>query len=321
MKNRRILTKLPALLLTLALLMSMASAGSLFPTADNLFGVAMPDMRFAVGREPDGVEAVDGGEKHIYRGFTAEEYALFGRYAAAEGMTLDGFVTENRIFTAVLSLNGASVTMGYAWDPSEAWILYPENTRPERVASQAEWPRDGILPNISRAFGVPVPRLETLLPGHPAAEKDRAKTFAEKAWKKRHDLFRYTGITVQDYNAVGECLARMGYSAGDSRGEDGVLYATVTNSNGALEVSYDLQAQVFTFFCPELYYLCDTAEYDAAPREAAEETESLPGQDARAAASALPDLREMFSIPMPSLGEVLHRYPDEVARAADGSQE
>ena len=108
-----------------------AMADGLFPKSYTLFGVIMPDIRFAIGRDADKVEISNNGEKLLFNGFTAEEYELFGCYAKAEGLRLKEKTYKDGTLKAELSKFGVSIIFEYAYDSQKASLFYPINVRKE----------------------------------------------------------------------------------------------------------------------------------------------------------------------------------------------
>ena len=253
--NKKRFIHIAALLLSSLLLPFSAFAGSLFPSADSLFGVAMPDMRFAIGREPDSVDKTAESETHIYTDFTAAEYTLFSRYLAAENVTLKSFGTEMSLFTAELELNGGTIIMKYDSVSWVAWIIYPENTRPERIASVAELSREGILPDLCQLFGsVPMPSLGDALHRYPDDVTNMADGSQEQRW---------SGVTDADFEAFGAYLTAWGASLRDYAVTESGFFATVEREGSFFSFTYGPATGIATVTYP-------AGVYDERQREAEE---------------------------------------------------
>lgn len=272
-----------------------ASAGSgLFPKSDALFGVTMPDIRFAMNREADSTEETPEGEKLIYTPFTPADYEAFGAYAKASGMKLEEKACQDGTLTAVLSKDGSAITFQYCYGEKTASVLYPADVRREQEKNTG-MTSGSILPDLSHAFGAVIPSIMEILKNHPAPET---------AAKNGHDEICYSGISVKDYNNINAYLTDIGCKATESRVENGVLNVSLSLLNGEFSVCYDLSNQKFTFICPELYYV-----------------ETVIGKAAHTDQLVLPNIEETFGTVLPRLSAALLRYPDKKETRADGSYE
>ncbi len=264
--------------------LSAVAAESLFPAPDELFGVTMPDIRNAVGREPDAREETDEGLTMTYEGFTIGDYDTLDVYVTAAGLELRSQIVSRGVLTADLTRDGASIILEYSYSNRRASMTYPEGTRLERTANRPAG-KTSVLPDIRRIFGAAIPDLSEELPLHPSA-----KTVRENGT----DMICYTEVSIQDYNKINSHLTALGCSAVEWHADQGILYATMMYGKGAFTIRYELEEQRFTFICPELFY----------PEAARAAT--LPSD----AELVLPSALEAMGAILPRISTALLRRPD-----------
>ena len=85
-------------------LMKISHASALFPKSDTLFGITMPDISFAVGRDADKVEIGPEGELVIYNSFEPADYEAFGLYAKVAGLSIQNQTFLNNDLTFELEI-------------------------------------------------------------------------------------------------------------------------------------------------------------------------------------------------------------------------
>ena len=107
------LRMLPVLLALCMMSPEMGTAAGLLPSADSLFGVTMPDMRFAIEREADEIENSDKGQTYIFHSFTNADYQNLDRYLASDGMKLKASSAENKMIHADLEKEDAVIACTY----------------------------------------------------------------------------------------------------------------------------------------------------------------------------------------------------------------
>ena len=280
------------LLLIILLLMSVAPAYALFPKSDTLFGVTMPDIAFAVGREADQVETVPEGERVVYTSFRPADYEAFGKYAKAAGLTLKKQSFQDGMLSVELEKDGSSITFRYNYDEKKASLLYPSGVRKEDQKNSAKL-SDSLLPEVNKAFGAVIPSIQSVLKNHPA----------EKTLKTNgKDEIRYSEITISDYNAINTYLTEIGCSVIDSGTKDNVLLANLKLNGKTFSCRYDMANQTFSFICPELYYV----------------NNELP-KTVKAEQPILPSIENAFGVVLPRISTAIFRYPDKKETLEDGS--
>lgn len=287
--------RLAVLLAALLVCVWSAAGESLFPAPDELFGVTMPDIRLAVGRDADACEETDDGLILSYEGFTIGDYDTLDAYMAGAGLTLKSQIVSRGVLTADLTRDGASVILEYSYSNRRATVTYPEGTRVEREAHPPV-KKAGVLPDIRQIFGAAIPDLSEELPLHPAAAATR---------ENGADMICYTEVSIQDYNKINSHLTALGCSAVEWHADHGTLYATMMYGKGAFTVRYELEAQRFTFICPELFY-------PEAPRKASLSPE---------AELVLPSALEAMGAILPRISTAILRRPDRAETTDAGYRE
>ena len=288
--------RLLAMALICALLPLAALASGFFPAMDDLFGVTMPDISNAVGREADSVEETVSGTVYTYSPFLVADYDAFDAYVSAAGLTVGSHTVEDNVLTTTLSKDGESLVFEYSYTGRSASLTYPENTRLELEAHPAPEGTQGTLPDIRRIFGAAIPDLSGVLSLHP-----NARTVRENST----DMIRYTEVSIQDYGRINTHLTALGCAAVEWHADDGVLFATMSYGSGAFTIRYDMQAQTFTIICPELYF-------DEGVKKA---------EIAADAELALPSPMQALGAILPRISTALLRYPSSTETTEDSYTE
>ncbi len=277
------LVRMMILCLSLLLIIGPAGAESLFPSPDELFGVTMPDIRYAVGREADEEQMNDDSRTFTYTGFTVQDYAALDAYLASAGLRVKDHALADSTLDVVLEKDGADITLRYNYPERKASLVYGAGTRLEKNAHAKG--TGTVLPDLRYQFGIAIPDLSGQLPLHPSAQTVKEGTL---------DVIRYPEVSRADYALINEHLTALNYETLEWHADSGVLYATITDSKGALTLRYELQAQRFSMICPELYYIDSS-------RNAVKAADS---------ALILPDLQEAMGAILPRVSSALLRYPD-----------
>ena len=82
---KRIVSIITGIMLTCML--TGAIAGGLFPTTNEMFGMAMPSVGIVINRVADGQCDMDSGSQETYLNFTIDDYRAFGQYLAGRIMS------------------------------------------------------------------------------------------------------------------------------------------------------------------------------------------------------------------------------------------
>lgn len=284
----------PLLLLMIFLsFFCVTPAFALFPNSDSLFGITMPDIRFAVSRDPDQEETVPEGERVFYTSFQPADFEAFGKYTKAAGLTLKSQTYQDRTLTVELEKDGAIITFQYNYDEKKASLLYPTGVRKEDSKNSAKQ-SDSLLPDVKKTFGAVIPSLQSLLKNHPAV----------KTYKRSNgtDELRYTEITISDYNSINTYLTEIGCVVENSQTAGNVLTVVLKLLDSIFTCQYDMTGQTFSFICPELYYV----------------DPNLPRTDT-ADKLILPNTDEAFGAILPRISSAILRYPDKKETHEDGS--
>ena len=272
-----------SLLFVLIMLISTACAESLFPSPDELFGVTMPDIRYAINREADSQEQTAEGFTMSFSTFTVQDYEAMDAYMSSSGLRESNHSLCDNTLTVVLTRDGADITLRYNYPERKASLVYGAGTRLEKAAHAKG--NGTVLPDLRYQFGIAIPDLSGQLPLHP-----KAQTVKEDAL----DVIRYPEVSRADYAVINEHLTALNYETIEWHPDGGVMFATITDSKGALTLRYELQEQRFSFICPELYYL-----------DGSRSAEMVAG-----GSLILPDLQEAMGAIMPRISSALLRYPD-----------
>ena len=283
---------LPILFAICVWLPGMAAGASLLPSADSLFGVTMPDVRFALDREPDASEDTAEGQTFVFQSFTPADYRALDKYLASYGMKLKASSSEGKRIYADLEKDDAVITFTYDYPEKTASMFYPSSVRIEQEASKAP-KAEGILPVLEQTIGTAVPNFRKILADHPEPETDQAAD---------HDAIVYSGITEEDYSRINGYLTDRGFALHEWHLEKGILNAEVERGEEMLLLQYSLTAQQLTWVCPELYYEEDALDMPKKPKQ-----------------DALPEFSVVFDAVMPRISSAILRYPDETETMDDGS--
>ena len=155
--------KIVSLILSVILLISYCNAESFFPTTDEMFGITMPSVAYAIDRGPSTTTSNDEGLTESYELFTLNDYDLFGRYIANAGCRCDEYTIENGILTISIKKDDATITFTYDIKNQTAFIHYPKNTRPEKEKKQDASIEVSLLPDLGTLFGAELPSFDGIL--------------------------------------------------------------------------------------------------------------------------------------------------------------
>lgn len=219
-----------AVVLLMLLCGTTAMASGLFPKSEELFGVIMPDIRFAVGREPDSIEKGSDGETFVYQSFTPSDYDAYGQYAKAEGLKLKHQDVTDGTLTAELEKDGSSITFQYNYAKKEASVFYPADVRREKEKSDAKL-SGTILPDANTIFGKGLPRISTAILRYP----DNKETLQDGSYCET-----YQNFGEQDYASFSSYLKEAECSVGSYYIDDqGALVIPLTMGESSFVFTYD----------------------------------------------------------------------------------
>ena len=290
--SKATLVILLVLLVITIMLSATAAASGFFPSADSLFGVTMPDMRLAIGREADEEKTTEDGTIFVFRTFTPLEYQELDRYIASDKMKLKASSAEGDTLHLELEKEDATIKFTYDYPQSVASMFYPSGVRIEQEAHEIT-ETGTILPTLDRAIGTAVPNFRKIF-------KNRPEPYI--ATDSECNEIVYNGITEDDYIMINSYLSALQYETKAWHTEGAVLYVTIERNGKELTLQYSLSEQRFTWVCPMLYFEEDASEMSKKSQQ-----------------PILPELSSVFSAVMPRISSAIHRYPDETETTEDGS--
>ena len=233
-RNRTSFICITAILLTIVF--SAANAAGLFPEMDELFGLSMPSVGLAIGREADEQSETETGSKEVYHHFESNDYLAFGQYLAGIGAKVKDYKTENSTLTVTISVRGAIFVFTYDWVEHTGTAIYSEGTRAEKQIEGTK-PGESILPSIE---GV-MPSVEFAINRKPDEEMNSAEGLVQK-WNSFSD---------EDYLAFSAYLAETGAQLKDSRLDAGILNAEISLNGLSYQFVFDWNAQTASVIYPE----------------------------------------------------------------------
>lgn len=215
---------------------SVSYASGLFPSMDELFGIAMPSVGLAIGRAADEQTETDAGEQETYLNFSSEDYVIFGRYLTGCGAAIKEYSSEGSIMSVVISVRDAEMYISYDWSNKVATAIYPSGTRAE-TELKAENKGDSILPPVggvmpSAAFAI--------------GRKPDKQSSGEEGLTLSWDTF-----SDDDYNTFSAYLAEAGTVLRESIIEMGVLDAELVLNGFSFRFIYDWNKQSAEAIYPE----------------------------------------------------------------------
>lgn len=220
----------------LALVFTVAYASGLFPGVDELFGVSMPSVGLAIGREADALEEKENESRETYLNFGSEDYLTFGKYLAGIGAKITDYSMKNSTITAAITARGASMTFSFNWAEKTAVVIYPSGTRAETEMKSVN-PRDSILPPV----GGVMPSAEFAINRKPDEQTigDEGLTLI---WNKFSD---------EDYAAFNTYLAKTGVELKNIKIDTGILNAELGLSDFSFHFIYNWNAQTASIIYPD----------------------------------------------------------------------
>lgn len=223
-------------IMIMMLVMSVASAGGLFPSMDEMLGTAMPSVGLAIGRGADMSDETEDSSREIYVDFSGEDYIAFGRYLAGIGATIKEYSSEGNTMTAVISARGAEMTFSYNWADKTATVLYPSDTRAETEKESVE-PGDSVLPPVGGVM--------------PSAEFAINRKPDEQTSSKEGLVLTWDPFSDEDYAAFSAYLAETGAALKDSSIDAGVLNAEIVLNGFTFRFIFNWNARKASVIYPD----------------------------------------------------------------------
>lgn len=225
MKRRKTISIFACIILFWA---SSVNAEGLFPKTDELFGAAMPSIRFAIMRVADTVNESENGYSEVYNNFTYEDYLLFGKYLGAYGAVLKDYAFNNSSFNAAISANGETFSFSYDWKLNVGIVKYPRNTRVEKE-SNADTNGECIFPP---AAGI-MPSAQFAISREPDREEQKSEGIIQY----------FSNFEDDSYIAFGNYLGAVGAVLQDFQVKNGVLFASVDMNGLTFNIEYNWKAK------------------------------------------------------------------------------
>lgn len=270
-------------LAVLLLAANLAAAQSLFPSVDELLGVSMPNLAFALEREADTVQKAQTGEIRIWQSFTDEDYQAAGRYFAGDGCKVTSSKTENGMLTVLLEKNGTNILFSYQRSAGQAMVMYPQGTRAETAAGEEG--EETILPELRTAFGMALPSMRAVLGDGPGIETEEGEDGAT--------TLRCHGVTEADYDAFSRYLAVCSCELDSVDVQGNVITAKLSRKGAQFEMRYDNAAGTAVFDYPSIAYIEDMEYSDDASQR-----------------GLLPLAEEAFGTYVPNIAQAIGRAAD-----------
>lgn len=217
-------------------LISTASASGLFPGMNDLFGIAMPAIKFAIQREPEKATESEDTFKETYSNFSYSDYQSFGKYlGACEAEVLDYSVDENS-FSATISVNDATMQFSYNWITQTGEACYPSETRVENE-STIKANGKSIFPPV----GGVMPSIQFAINRKPSTE-DTVDNNIVQVYKKIDD---------NCYLQFSEYLGQCGASVSEYTSNNGIMQATIIQDTFSFTFKYDWNNKEAYVYYPE----------------------------------------------------------------------
>lgn len=212
------------------------AAGGLFPDADEMFGVSMPSVGLAIGREASEQSDTDAGYQENYTGFSMADYLTFGQYLAGAGAKIEDYKIDGSSITATITASDSSMTFSYDWAEQTATVLYPAGARAETELGTTE-PGDSILPPIGGIL--------------PSAEFAIGRKPDEQVTDDGKQIQKWNKFSNEDYIAFSAYLGEAGAELKDSTINAGVLNAEIGLNGFSFSFVYDWNNQTAQSIYPD----------------------------------------------------------------------
>ena len=217
-------------------LISTASASGLFPGMNDLFGIAMPAIKFAIQKEPEKTTESEGNIIETYSNFSYSDYQLFGKYLGSyEAEVLDYSVDKNS-FNANIFVNDATMQFSYNWTTQTGEASYPSGTRVETDSSTKANGK-----NIFPPVGGVMPSAQFAINRRPSSEEIVDGNIVQA----------YKNFDDNCYLQFSEYLGKTGASVSDYTSNNGIMQATITQDTFAFTFKYDWTAKEGYVYYPE----------------------------------------------------------------------
>ncbi len=224
------------------LFIPVTAEDGLLPKSYTLFGVIMPDIRYAIGREADKLETKQDGATLRFNSFTSKEYEAFGYYANAVGLSVKKKTYHDGTLNVELEKDGASILFEYNYNKQEASLFYPSGVQIEREKSTVvSW--ISILPPIDSTFGAqPMPSLGEILHRYPISETKNTDGSIIQFWND---------VTNEDFDAFSKYLVIVDAVLLNYEIKNNILTAQIGRNDRVIIFSYDPQNLTATVTYPK----------------------------------------------------------------------
>lgn len=238
-------------ILAIVLLLSAITinADGLLPSLEEAFAQSMPNMTFALDREPiyDSIQE-EGNRLLAYYPFSKEDYKKCGCYLKSNGYKVLNYEGPNSecnselffvigkdntacFYAAFYSITEEMDMKDEFSTPDMAVFSYPEGTFPEENAGiKPKEYSDSIFPNISWITGAKMPNLSNAIgkkPDEISSNEDGTT------------IYRYNTFSVDDYEIASTYLLNDGCTVDDYYSDGKALHITIVKNGKSFFLTYD----------------------------------------------------------------------------------
>lgn len=151
---------------------------------------------------------------------------------------------------------------------------------------------EGFLPSLDKELGISVPFIGRIINQEPVQTKQ-----SEEGLKTEE----YTGVSFDDYAAIGKCFGKSGFSVAESAFSNNVIRLTLKKEGSEIQLEYDIVQYLLRILYPE-YYTEDDNGYSVKPDDPC----------------LFPEIEDLAGVILPRLSSVLKREPDITKQTEDG---
>ena len=222
-------------LVIMLLIVSIAQASGLFPSMNQMFGIAMPSLGGAISRLPTETISTDDGQIEIYHDFSPDEYLAFGRYLAGTDASILECSIVDGSATIRIHARGAEMSLRYDWKHATAEIIYPSGTRPESEIATVK-NTSSILPPL----GGVMPSVRSVVHHGPDSVTQNGDGTTEV----------YLSFSDSEYLQLSEYFGQTGAEIKDSSIENGILAGTIYLDGYTFNLNYNWNSKAISIHYP-----------------------------------------------------------------------
>lgn len=238
---KRIVCKLLSFMLLLTSLVQCASAESILPSLDKLFGISGPNLDELYEDKLSQTEMkADGKRQSSFWGINETDYRKISQLFSLYEFSLKDYQTSGDSIRVEIMKKNQTLELEYAMDAQNLTVIYPHYYYSDDQTMRTTDDRAGIFPELEKAFGALLPRVSNVLKRNADSKETQAGFFSET----------YRNFTSTDYNSFSQYLLERECLVEDYTTQDRILIISLKKANTPFTMIYDPDSRTITMKYP-----------------------------------------------------------------------